>query len=114
MASNELEDQPVVAGENEYAEDSSDDAIPATKSGVRLDPKAKLHTPTPKFNKNDIVHAALLIGNDRIKGTFQVYQSQYNRERAVFEYQLVDPYRGTIVKNGAWIRERDLRIEKRG
>ncbi|KAF2023892.1 hypothetical protein EK21DRAFT_118344 [Setomelanomma holmii] len=114
MASSELEDQPAVAVDKQFVGDVSDDETPATKSGVRLDPKAKTHTPTPKFSKNDIVHAALKIGNDRVKGSFQIYQSQYNSERAYTEYQLLDPYKGTLVNNGAWIRERDLRMERRG
>jgi hypothetical protein len=55
-----------------------------------------------------------LIGNDRIKGTYQVYQSQYNAQRGFTEYQLVEPLTGRLVKNGVWIRERDLKMERRG
>lgn len=48
----------------------------------------------------------------RIKGVFTVERSQYNSRGDYVEYQLVDTLTGQ--KSGAWIREKDLKMERRG
>ena len=46
----------------------------------------------------------------RTKGSFTVYKAQYNRQRSFWEYQLLDA-RGRLYERGAWIRERNLKLE---
>ena len=55
-----------------------------------------------------------IIGGVRVKGVFTVYRAQYNAAGAYVEYQLTDTLTGKLHKNGAWIRERDLKLERRG
>ena len=44
------------------------------------------------------------------KVTLTVYKARYNAQRGFYEYQLVDDAKKPY-KNGAWVREKDLRIE---
>ena len=55
---------------------------------------------------------SIIEGGVRMKGTFSVAKSRYNGAKAFHEYQLLDP-NGQLYQRGAWVRERDLRLEKR-
>jgi hypothetical protein len=46
----------------------------------------------------------------RRKGTFTVVKTHYNRSRDFYEYQLSDGFR--LYDGGAWVREKELRLEK--
>lgn len=54
-----------------------------------------------------------ILNNQRVKGVFTVSLSQYNSRGGYVEYQLLDPLTDKLHKNGAWIREKDLKTEKR-
>lgn len=73
----------------------------------------KCRQQTNRFNKRDIVHRSEIVNGVRTKGTYTVVKARRHSSGAYYEYQLVDssnqPY-----KNGAWVREKDLRMEKRG
>ena len=110
-------------------EDSSEDAIPGEKSGVRVDPKAKFATvmlhnhlfhlcltalqPTPRFSTHDTVHMSETIGGAKVKGTYQIYSSRYNRGGGFTEYQLMVPFNQALHNKGHWYREKELRMDKR-
>jgi hypothetical protein len=51
-------------------------------------------------------------GGIRTKGIFTVARGRLHPSGAYYEYQLVDAV-GTSYKNGAWIREKQLRLESR-
>ena len=48
----------------------------------------------------------------RTKGTYTVAKGRLHSSKAYYEYQLLDDS-GSPYKNGAWIREKDLKMEKR-
>jgi hypothetical protein len=67
-----------------------------------------------RFGKRDVVHMSLIERGVRTKGVFSVSKGRLHTSKAFYEYQLVDG-EGRPYKNGAWIREKDLRMEaKRG
>ncbi|KAF2263480.1 hypothetical protein CC78DRAFT_533907 [Lojkania enalia] len=66
-----------------------------------------------RFHKTDVVHMSLTENGTRTKRSLTVVRSQYNTTGRYYEYQLEDTH-GVLYKGGAWIRERDLRIEKLG
>ncbi|KAF2466509.1 uncharacterized protein BDR25DRAFT_75836 [Lindgomyces ingoldianus] len=118
MATNELEGQPVVDSATEELLDNpsddtfpADDAIPEHKSGVRIDPNAL--DQSGRFEKRDTVHMSMIQSGVRTKGTFKVAKGRLNKSKSYWEYQLEDGD-GRPYKNGAWIREKDLKMEKRG
>ncbi|KAF2001670.1 hypothetical protein P154DRAFT_575017 [Amniculicola lignicola CBS 123094] len=80
------------------------------KSGVYVDPNARAQS--GRYGKKDTVHMSVIQSGVRTKGTFTVLRGRLHASKAFYEYQLLEggqPYRG-----GAWIREKDLRLEKRG
>ncbi|KAF2177834.1 hypothetical protein K469DRAFT_601474, partial [Zopfia rhizophila CBS 207.26] len=89
----------------------SEDAIPEHKSGVEVDPDPIAQS--GRFEKRDKVHMSIIQSGARTKGTFTVLKSRLHSSKAYYEYQLVDSD-GRAYKNGAWIREKDLKMDKRG
>lgn len=59
-----------------------------------------------------MVHMSIIEGGIRTKGVFTVAKGRLHPSGSYYEYQLVDA-RGSLYKNGAWIREKQLRMEKR-
>lgn len=55
-----------------------------------------------------------ILNGQRVKGVFTVDKAQYNSRGDYVEYQLLDTLTGSLHKNGAWIREKDLKMERRG
>lgn len=55
---------------------------------------------------------ALMERGTRTKGIFTVSTGRLHSSRAYWEYQLVDA-EGRPFRNGAWIREKDLKTERR-
>ena len=55
-----------------------------------------------------------ILNGQRVKGVFTVNSSQYNSRGGYVEYQLLDILTDKLHKNGAWIREKDLKMERRG
>jgi hypothetical protein len=47
----------------------------------------------------------------RTKGVFKVHKARLHSSRAYVEYQLFESD-GLLLNNGAWVRERDLKMEK--
>jgi hypothetical protein len=101
---------------------SPEDAIPDTKSGVRLRPDPAfvgLITSTFKpgilttfqqsarFNKGDRVHKPVFANGVRSNGLFTIYNRRYN-PTGYFEYQLKDFYTLKL-EGGSWTREKDLK-----
>ncbi|OCK80679.1 hypothetical protein K432DRAFT_404511 [Lepidopterella palustris CBS 459.81] len=82
--------------------------IPDEKSDVELDPNAPEQG--RKFGKGDTVHMTLIAGGVRTKGVFTIHSSQ--SQRSYWEYQLKDG-KGYLYNNGAWVREKNLKLEKR-
>ncbi|KAF2799522.1 hypothetical protein K505DRAFT_321123 [Melanomma pulvis-pyrius CBS 109.77] len=117
MAATEFDTQPV-QDLNAQTEDmdmenampADDTLIPEHKSGVYVDPDAP--DQSGRFGKKDLVHMSLVESGVRKKGTFTVGKGRLHASKAFFEYQLVDGD-GRLYKNGAWIREKDLRLEKK-
>lgn len=54
---------------------------------------------------------ALIERGERTKGIFKVARSRLNKKGDFIEYQLEDG-QGNPFKNGAWIREKDLKLER--
>jgi hypothetical protein len=52
-----------------------------------------------------------MVGSTRIRGVYQVYKSRYSRSKGHTEYQLLAST-GSLHNNGAWFRERDLRMDR--
>lgn len=67
-----------------------------------------------RFSIDDLVHMSQIMNGQRVKGVFKIQALQYNSRGDYVEYQLRDPLTDTLHRNGAWIRERDLKIERRG
>ncbi|KAF2129889.1 hypothetical protein P153DRAFT_385121 [Dothidotthia symphoricarpi CBS 119687] len=112
MSALELEVQPVQVAEILDMEEPFEDAVPDVKSGVRVDPNAAMQS--ARFRKTDVVHMSQISNGVRTKGVFTVYKAQYNVRGGYVEYQLIDYLTGGMHKNGAWIREKDLKLERRG
>lgn len=55
---------------------------------------------------------SMIEGGIRMKGVFTVANARLHSSRTYYEYQLVDG-NGRWYQDGAWVRERDLRTEKR-
>ena len=53
---------------------------------------------------------------ERRKGVFTVWQSQYNSRGGFFEYQLLDVLTQRLHQNNnsGWVREKELKVERRG
>ncbi|KAF2469347.1 uncharacterized protein BDR25DRAFT_371893, partial [Lindgomyces ingoldianus] len=66
-----------------------------------------------KFKKRDTVHISIVQSGVRTKGTFKIAKGRLNKSKSYWEYQLEDS-NGQPYKNGAWIREKDLKMERRG
>lgn len=47
----------------------------------------------------------------RKKGTFTIRKAQYNTSGEFYEYQLTDS--GQVYSGGAWIRENNLKLNKK-
>jgi hypothetical protein len=56
---------------------------------------------------------SIIDGGIRIKGIFIVTRGRLHRSGSYYEYQLKDSASGSAHNNGAWIREKQLRTEKR-
>lgn len=61
-----------------------------------------------------MVHMSQVLNGVRTKGVFSIYKAQYNARGGYVEYQLADVLTGKLHKSGAWVRERDLKLERRG
>ncbi|KAF1934751.1 hypothetical protein EJ02DRAFT_167248 [Clathrospora elynae] len=107
MATNTLEEQPVQATENESMDVSSEDAVPDTKSGVRVDPNAALQS--ARFKKGDLVHMPVFANGMRTKVVFTIYDRKYNTRGGYVEYQLKNVFTMELHSRGAFIREKDLK-----
>ncbi|KAF2868966.1 hypothetical protein BDV95DRAFT_609224 [Massariosphaeria phaeospora] len=103
MAPIELQDQPVQGSDAEKEEVRE-------KSGVVLNPNAP--DQSGRYGKLDVVHMAMIANGVRTKGTFSVSKARRHSSGAFYEYQLQDGY-GNPYKNGAWVREKDLRLEQK-
>ncbi|KAF2106420.1 hypothetical protein BDV96DRAFT_654803 [Lophiotrema nucula] len=114
MSANDIEVlQPAQGLENEETIEVfwSDEEIPEherTKSNVDRDANAPRIK--NKFAKDSHVHTSRSEGGMQSKVNLTVYKARYNASRGFYEYQLVDDAKRPY-KNGAWIREKDLRIE---
>ncbi|KAJ4300762.1 hypothetical protein N0V90_002850 [Kalmusia sp. IMI 367209] len=84
--------------------------LPTEKSGVYVNKRAP--NAAGRFNKRDAVHMSLIENGARTKGSFTISKGRLHPS-GYWEYQLADS-NGTLYKNGAWIREKELRIERRG
>ncbi|OAL46256.1 hypothetical protein IQ07DRAFT_647864 [Pyrenochaeta sp. DS3sAY3a] len=111
MSTNQLETQPVQEVFADSLNEQQEDAIPDVKSGVRVDPNAALQS--ARFFKGDLVHMSQIVNGQRVKGVYTVSVSQYNSRGGYIEYQLLDALTEKLYKNGAWVREKDLKIERR-
>ncbi len=59
-----------------------------------------------------MVHMSIIECGIRTKGIFTVAKGRLHPSGAYYEYQLLDTG-GSSYKNGAWIREKQLRLESR-
>ena len=55
---------------------------------------------------------SIIEGGVRTKGIFTIAKARYNSAKAFHEYQLLDR-NGQSYLRGAWVRERDLRLEQK-
>ncbi|KAH7401362.1 hypothetical protein BKA66DRAFT_450291 [Pyrenochaeta sp. MPI-SDFR-AT-0127] len=107
---------------------SPEDAIPAVKSTVTIDPNAPLVSysaalthpgsdgaqQNARFSRGNLVHMSQILNGQRIKGVFTIDALQYNSRGDYVEYQLRDALTEQLHRNGAWIREKDLKLDRRG
>lgn len=112
MTTNDLETSPAPEANNEYMDTSPEDAIPAVKSTVTIDPNAPLQN--ARFSRGNLVHMSQILNGQRIKGVFTIDALQYNSRGDYVEYQLRDALTEQLHRNGAWIREKDLKLDRRG
>ncbi|KAF2789868.1 hypothetical protein K505DRAFT_365228 [Melanomma pulvis-pyrius CBS 109.77] len=112
MATTEFEDQPVQDLDTQTQTEDMDmsDTEEGRKSSVRTRHDAP--DQTSNIGKQDTVRMSIIANGTRKKGTFVVGESRCHASGAYWEYRLVDAD-GTLYKNGAWIREKDLRLEKK-
>ena len=105
----------------------TDKPIPETKSSVGVNKKAPAvgvcwykmseqtanrAQQTAKFKKNDTVHMTVIENGIRKKGTYTVYEIGTNSAGFV-QYQLEES-KGKLFNGGKWVREGDLKMDKRG
>ncbi|KAJ4348892.1 hypothetical protein N0V95_005071 [Ascochyta clinopodiicola] len=69
---------------------------------------ARTEYPTPRYTKGDYVHMAFFENGSRMKGVFTIRGAKCN-DVGKWEYSLVDCFTGRLYKNGAAVRERDLK-----
>lgn len=112
MSANDVETDLAFEANNEHMNTSPEDVITSVKSTVIVDPNAPLQN--ARFSIDDLVHMSQIMNGQRVKGVFKIQALQYNSRGDYVEYQLRDPLTDTLHRNGAWIRERDLKIERRG
>ena len=112
MSVSEREAQPVqgLSPEPEEAYNATENPIPANKSSVGVNKKAP--TATPKFEKYDTVHMTVKENGIRKKGTYTVYKIA-NSSAGYVEYQLQESD-GSLFNSGQWVREGELKMDKRG
>ncbi|KAL6707393.1 hypothetical protein ACN47E_004172 [Coniothyrium glycines] len=110
MSANSFEDQSAPAVEETEMDSPVEHGMPDVKSGVRLDKNAELQR--ARFFKNDIVHMSLVTNGQRSRGQYTILDRRYNGRGGYVEYQLI----GTLTQQlfGSWVREKDLKIDKRG
>lgn len=60
-----------------------------------------------------MIHMSETIGGDRVRGNYEIKKSRYNRAGGYTEYQLLVPLTQELHNQGAWYRERELRIDRR-
>ncbi|KAF1844079.1 uncharacterized protein K460DRAFT_408385 [Cucurbitaria berberidis CBS 394.84] len=112
MFAHDLDVRPATEANMHYVDEPCEDALPDVKSGMSLDANPAIQS--ARFFKGDIVHMPQFLNGQRTKGSFIVDKSQYNSRGGYVEYQLLDPLTGGLHKNGAWIREKELKIERHG
>ncbi|KAF2278299.1 uncharacterized protein EI97DRAFT_250235 [Westerdykella ornata] len=83
---------------------------PPHRSSVYIDPFAQ--RAQPRFQKGDSVHMSIIENGIRRKGTFKIHKGRYNGTGGFWEYQMLEDG-SRLYNNGAWVREKDLKLEKR-
>jgi hypothetical protein len=103
-------------------------AKPTEKSGVIPKPNAPavgfhlshlhpfsadVYQSDPLFSKGEAVRISELVGSMRVRGSYQVHKIRWSKSKGYNEYQLIEPLTQVLHNNGAWIREKEIRRDRR-
>lgn len=90
------------------ARSTSSNTVVRGRNGAKVIPQGSWGS-LPRFRQGDVVNMPMLVAGIRRKGVFIIHAARYNAARNYHEYQIKDENQ-KLYSEGAWIRERDLRL----